>query len=303
MLALLSHEGRQVLRHLEHLPGIHSFSDLASVDVGIVTGANKFFLVSDDVVRNYDLQDYARPMFGRSEHVPGVVYDQSVHDENQRAGMPTNFIWFGKREKIDLAPATRAYVEMGESENLHKRFKCRIRHPWYNVPSVYTTPIAMLKRSHEFPRLVLNSLGALTTDTAYRVITRRDLVPAHLVCAFVTSLTALTAELEGRHYGGGVLELVPSEIERLLIALPSVPKVSLSELDGLFRSGARWHAILERQDRQILESVGVTRDESRILRESWLQLRSRRHRVFTQEGLSGHPTTIENGSVAAPAGA
>jgi hypothetical protein len=43
----------------------------------------------------------------------------------------------------------------------------------------------------------------------------------------VNSLTALTAELEGRHYGGGVLELVPSEIEKLAVVHSSVPECVL----------------------------------------------------------------------------
>ena len=65
----------------------------------------------------------------------------------------------------------------------------------------------MLKRFHHFPRLVLNTAKAFTTDTAYRIPPKvRD---TDLVFAFVNSLTALSAELEGRHYGGGVLGFGP----------------------------------------------------------------------------------------------
>jgi adenine-specific DNA-methyltransferase len=94
----------------------------------------------------------------------------------------------------------------------------------------------MLKRCHHYPRLVLNQAEALTTDTAYRIVPK-DITGSKLVGCFVNSLTALTAELEGRHYGGGVLELVPSEIERLLIPLPSsVHKSLVRNLDEQVRS-------------------------------------------------------------------
>ena len=77
----------------------------------------------------------------------------------------------------------------------------------------------MLKRSHDTPRLILNRVGAYTTDTAYRIRTR-DIAGERLVGCFLNPMTALSAELEGRHYGGGVLELIPSEIERLLSRCP-----------------------------------------------------------------------------------
>ena len=62
----------------------------------------------------------------------------------------------------------------------------------------------MLKRAHDTPRLILNRIGAYTTDTAYRIRTR-DVSAEKLVGCFINPLTALSAELEGRHYGGGVL--------------------------------------------------------------------------------------------------
>lgn len=47
------------------------FTEAAKVDVGIVTGANDFFLVTDEVVRRNGLKKWAHPMFGRSDHCPG----------------------------------------------------------------------------------------------------------------------------------------------------------------------------------------------------------------------------------------
>ncbi len=55
----------------------------------------------------------------------------------------------------------------------------------------------------------------------------------------MNSLTALSAELEGRHYGGGVLELVPSEIEKLLLPIPGKIRPNLRKLDAMVRSFKR----------------------------------------------------------------
>lgn len=92
--ALLDKETRDLFDELSGHKEVHRFSDIADVDVGIVTGANKFFLVTDDVVAEHGLERWAHPMFGRSEHCPGVIYDDKQHAANAERGNPTNFLWF-----------------------------------------------------------------------------------------------------------------------------------------------------------------------------------------------------------------
>ena len=74
----------------------------------------------------------------------------------------------------------------------------------------------------------------------------------------MNSLTFLSAELEGRHYGGGVLEMVPSEIERLLIPLVGVDERKLAELDEMVRHRVDIDGLLMHTDLLILQnSFGV----------------------------------------------
>ncbi|MBI5476508.1 MAG: N-6 DNA methylase [Ignavibacteriales bacterium] len=280
--ALLNHKEREALNSIKHRKDVFRFDSLADVDVGIVTGANKFFLVTDEVVEKYELKKWAYPMFGRSEHVNGVIYSKASHTNNRRKGLPTNFIWFQDKSFDQLPKKVKSYIESGEREGLHTRYKCRIREPWYSVPSVYYSPVGMLKRAHDFPRLLLNRAKAFTTDTAYR-IKPKTVSGETLVYSFLNSLTALTAELEGRHYGGGVLELVPSEIERLLIPISHMEKQDLIELDEYFKSGASAEDLLEKQDNKILKSVGLTGQEIEIVFSAWNKMRLRRQRVTEEE--------------------
>ncbi|MGQ0816291.1 MAG: N-6 DNA methylase [Gemmatimonadota bacterium] len=275
--ALLSSRERRILEFVRSAEGVRPFSEAASVQVGIVTGANSFFLVPDDVVDSFNLGNYAHPMFGRSDHVAGVIYDSLSHEENRRRGVPTNFLWFDGVTRDQLGDGAARYIALGEAQGLHERFKCRIRSPWYSVPSVFSTSIGMLKRSHDYPRLVLNSARAYTTDTAYR-IEPRNIDARQLVYSFVNSVTALTAELEGRHYGGGVLELVPSEINRLLLPLPCGISVRLDELNLACRAGAAAIDILDRQDQNLLTGIGLSVSEISEIQSAWWKLKSRRQR-------------------------
>lgn len=278
--ALLDPETRALFDELGDHSEVFRFTDVAKVDVGIVTGANKFFLVDDEIVRHYKLSKWAHPMFGRSEHCPGVIYDERQHKENATLGKPTNFLWFDERSgKVDAA--ARVYIRRGEAEDLHKRYKCRVRSPWYTVPSVYSTEIGMLKRAHDTPRLIINRIGAYTTDTAYR-IRALNVVAEKLVSNFINPLTALSAELEGRHYGGGVLELIPSEIERLIIPLPKKAAVDLVDLDRSIRS-LPTDQVLARQGGTVLGALGLSRAKQGQVLEGWRKLRNRRHRTSSDE--------------------
>jgi hypothetical protein len=134
----------------------------------------------------------------------------------------------------------------------------------------------MLKRSHDMPKLILNKADAFTTDTAYRVKT--NYINSNLfVFSFINSLTALSAEIEGRSYGGGVLELVPSEINKLLIPIPCSIEVKLEELNTTLLS-LPTEEYLPQQDKTVLGGIGLDEKEQGVLFNAWLKLRNRRQR-------------------------
>jgi adenine-specific DNA methylase len=280
MPVFLSKRERSLLKSLRENDKFAMFLEIADVDVGIVTGANKFFLVTDEIVEAFGLEPWSYPMFGRSEHVEGVIYDNADHKNNGRAGLPTNFLWFDETNINAFPASAQRYIRSGESQGLTRRFKCRVRTPWFKVPSVHTAPVAMLKRAHHFPRLVLNKAKAFTTDTAYR-IEPRQMAASSLVYSCLNSLTCLSAELEGRHYGGGVLELVPSEIERLIVPKFSASDADLRKLDEDFRACSDKSAVLRNQDAVVLGAVGLSKTDYAALHNAWDRLRNRRQRNST----------------------
>lgn len=277
MPVFLSRKERSLLKALRQDARFATFLDLADVDVGIVTGANKFFLVTDEVVEHFGLEQWAHPMFGRSDHVAGIIYDKANHNANRRDGLPTNFLWFDDASLSSYPASVQRYLRSGEEQGLPKRYKCGIREPWFRVPSVHASPVAMLKRAHHFPRLVLNKAQVFTTDTAYRIQPKK-ITAVSLVYSFLNSLTCLSAELEGRHYGGGVLELVPSEIERLILPICSVSEADLQKLDDRFRACSDDSQILREQDTVLLKNGGLSTNDQNALHDAWDRMRNRRQR-------------------------
>ena len=272
--ALLTNEEWLLISRITSNKNIHQFKDIANVDVGIVTGANAFFLVNDNTIEEYDLQEYAHSMFGKSQHCKGIIYNEEQHQSNREQELPTNFLYIEDSFE-NLPKKVQEYIEYGEKQELHTRYKCRIRKPWYKVPSVYTTELGMLKRCHEFPRLIFNEIEAYTTDTAYRI--KSDISSDLLTYCFINPLTAIYAELEGRSYGGGVLELVPSEIEKIFIPIPEGLEFDIYSLNEEIKLGNH-EAVLKTQGEAIFEALGIQKQDRDALFNIWLKLKARRQR-------------------------
>ena len=151
MRAFLTPSEALLLEDIANRPNIAKFEDVADVDVGIVTGANKFFLVPSHIVEEYGLQPWTHPMFGRSSHIQGVVVTDESLASNGQKGLPNNFLWFDGRPRDEYPESVQAYLALGEAQGLDKRYKCRVRSPWYVVPSVYASSVGMIETVSQFP--------------------------------------------------------------------------------------------------------------------------------------------------------
>lgn len=94
--------------------------------------------------------------------------------------------------------------------------------------------------------------------------------------AFLNSLTFAFSEVIGRSYGGGVLELEPNEAEKLPLPLIGADMLNLEELDTLLREN-NISTALDITDRVLLqEGLGLSSEETTMLRAIWQKLRDRR---------------------------
>jgi adenine-specific DNA methylase len=220
------------------LKDVCELTDIAKIEVSIVTGANPFFTIDDRVLEEYALQPWARPLLARTSDCPGLIFNQEDHVNARKDGSRAWILDFSA-DRPDPMKSKRAveYLKNGEDQSLHTRFKCRIREPWYRVPQIRSGQLLLTKRSHLYHRLILNEANVFTTDTIYRGEMRPqyEQMARDLVASFQNSLTLLSSEIEGRTYGGGVLELVPSEVARLKVPIVRMAKL-LPKLDAISRS-------------------------------------------------------------------
>lgn len=185
---------------------------MASVDIGFVSGSNDFFVLSREEASRRRLPASAlTPTMRRPGDIPGLVAgNEHAHLLLDLAGKPKS------RNKHLLA-----YLAEGEAAGISGRYKCRVRKPWYAVPLPHSKPQAFLPyMNHHGPRLIVNDAGALSSNLLHGVTLRPSAPPVRaLAVAMCSSLTLLSAEIEGRAYGGGVLKLETKEAERLLVPI------------------------------------------------------------------------------------
>lgn len=247
----------------------------ASVDVGVVTGKNEFFVLTSAQVMELGLEGFTSPLVSRSAHLKGAKVGKADWNAMSDAGDRVHLLHL-KRSDAKPTAALANYIRFGEGNEVHKGYKCSIREPWYAVPSVWTPDGFLFRQIYDFPRVVLNQAGATSTDTIHRLTCKTE-TSERVIANTYTWLTAASAEIEGRSYGGGVLELEPTEAERLLMPATLNGAIPLTECDKLMRAG-RLDEVLEENARIVLRGhMGLSEQDCLILRDIWIKMRDRRN--------------------------
>ncbi len=271
----LSNSELGLVREIEESGIFRRLGEFADVDVGIVTGRNEFFVLTEDRVNQLSLEPWAIPMVGRSSQIPGLTICRAEWDQLAADGHKVFLLQLGDLRRDELPDAALQYVMWGEDRGFHSGYKCRIRMPtWWNVPSLWIPDAFMLRQIHRGPRIISNDSGAVCTDTIHRIRTKGWVSGKELASVSLNSVTSAFAEIMGRSYGGGVLELEPSEAEALPLPTPT-PELDLDELDSLFRSGSG-SAAIDLIDSVSVRSAGLSVADVEVLRGIWQKMSRRR---------------------------
>lgn len=266
-----------LFRTLQHRKGLARTGDVLQVDVGIVTGQNEFFVLREEKVRSSGLDTFTMPIVTRSAQLRGLQFSTNELDASAAQGMSTRLLTSPNLAIAELPTNLQLLIAEGEASRLHEGYKCRIRHRWYVVPSTWIPDAFLLRQIHFHPKLTLNRAEATSTDTIHRVRFISDShAPEAIVAAFHNSLTFLAAEVMGRSYGGGVLELEPTEAESLPLPLTNADRLDFQQIDQLV-ADRRIEDALDLTDSILLEQgLGLNQGEIRLLRHAWHKLRDRR---------------------------
>ncbi|MFD7386193.1 Eco57I restriction-modification methylase domain-containing protein [Streptomyces anulatus] len=255
---LLLPDQNDALAAVQSISAVKSLSSVARFSVSTVTGANGYFCVDSAKVKAYDLEEWAIPLLPRSRHAEGLVYTSEEQQALADASQPAWLLSFAATKPSPEAhELAQQYLDDGVRLEIDQRFKCRVRAPWYRVPVVPAGDLLLSKRSNRYPRVISNHAKVVTTDTIYKgqILAGSPITADDFTAAFHNSLTMLSAEVEGRSFGGGVLELVPSEVNALQVPIVPGAASELAKLDKISRASDDPEALIEATDEALTRLI------------------------------------------------
>lgn len=258
------------------------FSDYGLINVGITTGNNGYFSISEKTCEEYDLENVTLPLIGRSSHAHGIFFTNEDWEKNKASGKRARLVNFPDMPIEDYPELHKAYIASGEESGENKGYKCSIGDRWYIVPSVWVPDAFFLRRNNLYPKFVLNCCNAVSTDTMNRMKFNPDVQPENVLLSYYNSISFAFTEICGRSYGGGALEVLPSEMGNIM--LPKIDKIDpqrrellLSQIDSLVRENEDIELALDIVDKEILvDMLGVDPEWCVSFRRIWKKLRGRR---------------------------
>lgn len=215
----LSSEELDLLVRLNDSENIMDATELYDVNVGLVSGENAFFVINQETVDNFGLQDSIIPIISRTDQIKGLELTERDYTDLVEKGKKVYFFNTGDLPFEELSESQQRYIQWGEEQGYNKNYKCRIRSKWYHVPHTWRAEAFLVRQANLYPKMVLNNKNALVTDTLHKVRFHEGIDGRAVVGAFLNTYTLALSETLGRSYGGGVLTFEPGEMRKMRVPM------------------------------------------------------------------------------------
>ena len=255
--------------------------DYCESAAGIVTAANRDFILREGDAERLGVRPWVRTIVQKAGHLPASPVLSTEDVARLSRTVPCNLVDFCAEGSPPLSDDARNFIEDCEARGIHKRYKCQRRSPWYNIPIVPAGDGLFFKRANTHPRLCVNAASILATDAAYQVRMADGYTMRDLCFSFYNSITLLFAEVDGRSYFSGVLELTPSEFRGLPLHLMTPTTEEFAALEAAFADGRQDdEAICAACDRRLCQELEIPDSDMARIRQGLrtLQRHRRRHK-------------------------
>lgn len=233
---LLRPEARAVYSNIAGEPDTARLGGLARVGIGYVTGANDFFhLRPSTALRAQIPENLLVPSVRSGKSLKHGRVDNGTVESWKRKDEPVLLLKLSASERPPLAVIR--YLDSTAGKEARNAYKCRVRDPWYVVPSVNVPDGFLSYMSGDGPILVQNGARCVGTNSVHLVTMKGKHKFSELAARWCNTLTRFSCEIEGHPLGGGMLKVEPGEASR--IVLPHLQRHLTREESNLLEEGFR----------------------------------------------------------------
>jgi hypothetical protein len=248
---------------------------IASVRFGIKTGANEFFYLGDNIIKEWGIeQRFIKPVIKSPRECHTIIVQPQ--DLESR-------ILICHESKSDLrGTGILEYIKWGERQGYDKRPTCRGRSQWWSLDAQNVGDFLWFKAFND-RFLVPRNVGLPSADRFYTIVLNSQNKKNHLCATFTLNctLTHLMTELNGRvNLGEGALDNMTYEAARVQIIDPNLIRQS-NDMPVFSRAIEPCATEVIKRDRRAMDDVvfdalKLTRGERDAVYEAVVELVKKR---------------------------
>ena len=241
--------------------------EVAALNIGYVAGDKRFFHPTTAIITEHRLPS--------ASLVPAVTSSRRISGRGlwtaQLPDAATDQLFLPPADDRALTLGERAYISSGRRAGVHRRYKCRIRDPWYVTPGV-KVPDLLVPVFADRPLLLVNDGGYTASNSLLCGYLKAGTAEA-IAAAWYTSLTLLQVELHVHSLGGGVMVFVPKEAGAIRLPTAMTDGDHLQVVDQRLREGNVDGAYEAGDDAVLCHRLGLTSQEVDLIQEGVESLR------------------------------
>lgn len=255
--------------------------ELFYIEIGLVTGDNEFFVITENTAKSRALsKNVLVPIVASSKMLRGLTVTKEDLVSLRESG--SRCLLLNVTPQYSRGKRVKAYLESYSKVALRKNVTFKKRRHWSAPLDQGKADAFLTCMFHYAPRVAFNVAEVNCTNTLYRLKEIGHLSERSkklIAISVVSSVTAYSAELQGKRHKSGSLKLEPTAARELRVVIPkfsSRKKIDqhYSTVDTFLRSGLSEEARFA-ADRALVDLIGVPKLKDELDRVDLL-LRKRR---------------------------
>ena len=260
---LLTTNERSAINSFGQAIGYRTLGDIAEVNIGIVTGMTRYFVLNRAKIQEANLsEEMCVPLLTRAKQAKGLAWQAADVQQLVRSDHSILLV------RSDIAATEQYWAKMpkdvlASNVTFRRREKKHEPQKWYEADDKKIPDAFFMALVANGPRFILNDACTNCNNSIYRIFLKDkldELQKRLLSILFVSSFVQVSGEMIGRICGAGGLKFEPSDALKLKIFYPTEALRSLRieelwpEIDILLRNGLEREAV-ERVDHELLSVV------------------------------------------------